>query len=73
MLTMADCNYIMGIPAGDDVMLMYQTSSYHDVNALRALSHKKPIASFNKRMEELGILDDGHLTAKAGDPSIFMK
>lgn len=73
MLTMAGCNYIMGIPAGDDVMLMYQTSSYHDVNALRALSHKTPIAEFNRRMEELGILRDGHLTAAAGDPSIFMK
>lgn len=73
MLTMAGCNYIMGIPAGDDVMLMYQTSSYHDVNALRALSHKRPIAEFNQRMEELGILKDGHLTKNAGDPSIFMK
>ncbi len=72
MLTLADCNYIMGIPAGDDVMLMYQTTSFHDVAALRTLSNKKPIAEFNQRMEELGILHDGHLTEKAGDPSIFM-
>lgn len=72
MLTLADCNYIMGVPAGDDVMLMYQSTSYHDVAALRTLSHKKPIAEFNKRMEELGILKDGSLTDKAGDPSIFM-
>ncbi len=73
MLTLADCNYVMGIPAGDDVMLMYQTTSYHDVATLRSLSNKKPIAEFNKRMEELGILENGNLTAKAGDPSIFMK
>ena len=72
MLTMADCNYIMGIPAGDDVMLMYQTTSYHDVAALRTLSGKKPIDKFNRRMEELGILKNGSLSQKAGDPSIFM-
>ncbi len=72
MLTMADCNYIMGIPAGDDVMLMYQTTSYHDVAALRTLSGKKPIDKFNQRMEELGILENGSLSQKAGDPSIFM-
>lgn len=72
MLTMADCNYIMGIPAGDDVMLMYQTTSYHDVAALRSLSGKKPIAEFSRRMEELGIMENGSLAQKAGDPSIFM-
>ena len=72
MLTLADCNYIMGLPAGDDVMLMYQSTSFHDVASLRTLSGKKPIAEFNRRMEELGILSNGSLTEKAGDPSIFM-
>ena len=72
MLAMADCNYIMGIPGGDDVMLMYQTTSYHDVASLRRLTGKKPIAEFARRMQELEILDEaGNLTAKAGDPSLF--
>ncbi|MCR5439509.1 MAG: ethanolamine ammonia-lyase subunit EutB [Selenomonas sp.] len=72
MLAMADCNYIMGIPGGDDVMLMYQTTSYHDVASLRRLTGKKPIAEFAQRMQELEILDEaGNLTAKAGDPSLF--
>lgn len=72
MLTMADCNYIMGIPGGDDVMLMYQTTGYHDVAALRRISGKQPIAEFARRMQELGIFDEqGNLTAAAGDPSIF--
>lgn len=71
LLTSADCNYVMGIPGGDDVMLMYQTTSYHDVAAMRKISGKKPIAEFNQRMEELGILRDGCLTERAGDPSIF--
>ncbi len=73
MLTMADCNYIMGIPAGDDVMLMYQTTSYHDAAALRRLSGKQTIAPFEKRMKELGIFDEqGNLSAIAGDPSVFI-
>jgi len=71
LLNSADCTYVMGIPGGDDVMLMYQTSSYHDVAAMREISGKKPIKEFNKRMEELGILQDGKLTERAGDPSIF--
>ncbi|MDQ0203380.1 ethanolamine ammonia-lyase subunit EutB [Pectinatus haikarae] len=71
MLTLADCNYIMGIPAGDDVMLMYQTTSYHDVAALRDLSSKTPIAAFAARMQKLGIMQNGQLTAQAGDPSMF--
>ena len=72
MLDLADCNYIMGIPGGDDVMLMYQTTSYHDVAALRRLTGKKPIREFAQRLQELGILDaEGHLTRLAGDPSLF--
>ena len=72
MLAMADCNYIMGLPGGDDVMLMYQTTSYHDVASLRRLTGKKPIREFAQRLQELGILDEeGHLTGLAGDPSIF--
>ncbi|MDF2565614.1 MAG: Ethanolamine ammonia-lyase, partial [Massilibacillus sp.] len=71
LLNSADCTYVMGIPGGDDVMLMYQTTSYHDVAAMREISEKKPIKEFNKRMEELGILQDGKLTNRAGDPSIF--
>ncbi len=71
LLNSADCTYVMGIPGGDDVMLMYQTTSYHDVAAMREISEKKPIKEFNKRMEELEILQDGKLTNRAGDPSIF--
>ncbi len=72
MLAMADCNYIMGIPGGDDVMLMYQTTSYHDVASLRRITGKQPIAEFARRMQEMGIFDEqGHLTEIAGDPSLF--
>lgn len=73
LLTSANCNYFMGIPCGDDVMLMYQSTGYHDVAALREISGKRAIKEFEKRMEELGILEDGALGENAGDPSIFIK
>ncbi|ADZ21764.1 Ethanolamine ammonia lyase large subunit [Clostridium acetobutylicum EA 2018] len=72
LLLAANCNYLMGIPCGDDVMLMYQSSSYHDIATLREISDKRPIKEFEKRMEELGIMKNGKLTINAGDPSIFM-
>jgi ethanolamine ammonia-lyase large subunit len=71
LLSAADCSYFMGIPGGDDVMLMYQSTGYHDIAAIREVSGKRPIKEFEKRMESLGIMKDGTLTEKAGDPSLF--
>lgn len=71
LLTAANCNYFMGIPVADDVMLMYQSTSFHDIAALREITGKQPIQEFAARLEELGIFHQGKLTARAGDPSIF--
>ena len=49
----AGCNYIMGIPMADDVMLMNQTTSFHDIAAIRQLLGKRPIREFEKAMERL--------------------
>ncbi len=72
LLAAADCTYFMGIPGGDDVMLMYQTTSHHDVAAIREITGKGPIAEFAARMESLRIMRGNRLTERAGDPSIFM-
>lgn len=71
LLSLANCTYFMGIPGGDDVMLMYQTTSFHDIASIRDLTGKRPIKEFEKRMEELGIMKNKRLTERAGDPSIF--
>lgn len=73
LLAQCNCNYFMGIPGGDDVMLMYQSTSYHDIAALREVTNKRPIKEFEMRLEELEIMKDGMLTNRAGDPSIFLK
>ena len=73
LLTAAGCNYFMAIPAGDDIMLNYQTSSYHDNATLRMMCNVKPIKPFEKWLEKMGIMKDGKLTDRAGDASIFLK
>lgn len=72
LLTSAGCNYFMGIPSGDDVMLNYQCTSYHDGPSLRELLKLRPIKEFECWMEGMGLLEDGRLSRKAGDASIFL-
>ncbi len=73
LLTAAGCNYFMGIPAGDDIMLNYQCTGYHEAHTLRSLLKLKPIKEFEVWMEQMGLIKEGKLTEKAGDASIFMK
>jgi len=71
MLTAAGCNYFMGVPAGDDVMLSYECTSYHDGATLRQLLGLRPAPEFETWLTELGLMEDGRLTARAGDPRVF--
>ncbi|MEA2695918.1 MAG: ethanolamine ammonia-lyase large subunit [Myxococcales bacterium] len=71
LLTTAGCNFFMGLPMGDDVMLNYQSTSFHDGAALRQLMGLRPAPEFEAWLEEMGIMADGKLTARAGDASVF--
>ena len=73
LLVNAGCNYVMGIPHGDDTMLNYQCTSYHDTMSLRQLTGKTAIPEFQMWMEKIGIIDHGQLTKRFGDASIFLK
>lgn len=73
LLAEAGCNYFMGIPHGDDVMLNYQCTGYHETPTLRELLGLRPIKEFEVWMEKMGLMEDGKLTSKAGDASIFLK
>ena len=73
LLTAAGCSYFMGVPAGDDIMLNYQTTGYHDIQTLRETLNVKPIKEFEEWLEKVGIRDeDGNLTNLAGDASLFL-
>ena len=73
LLTTAGCTYFMGIPHGDDVMLNYQTTGYHETATLRQLFNLKPIKEFEEWMEKMGFMRNGKLTELAGDASVFLR
>jgi len=50
-LGVAGCNYIMGVPGADDVMLHYQSTSFHDALYLRSLLGLKPAPEFEAWLE----------------------
>ena len=72
LLTAAGCNYFMGIPHGDDVMLNYQTTGYHETAALRELFGLTAIPPFQAWLEKMGFVADGKLTPLAGDGSVLL-
>lgn len=72
LLGSSNVNYILGVPGSDDIMLNYQTNSYHDINAIREVLGKRPIREFDKWLEKMGIMENGILTERAGDPTIFL-
>ncbi len=72
LLVTAGVNYFMGVPMGDDIMLNYQSTSYHDIASLRRISNKRPLPEFEAWLEKMGIMENGRLTALAGDASIFI-
>jgi ethanolamine ammonia-lyase large subunit len=71
LLATAGVNYLMGIPMGDDVMLNYQTTSFHNNAALREILGLRPTPEFEQWLERMGLWRNGKLTARAGDPSVF--
>ncbi len=72
LLTSAGCNYFMGIPHGDDIMLNYQTTGFRETAALREIFHLTAIPPFQAWLEKMGFVEDGKLTSKAGDGSILL-
>ena len=72
LLGAAGVNYILGVPSSDDIMLNYQTNAYHDVNAVRETLGKRPIREFEIWLEKMEIMENGRLTDRAGDPTIFL-
>jgi ethanolamine ammonia-lyase large subunit len=60
MLCTAGCTYVMGIPGSDDIMLNYQTTSFHDALYARRALGLQPAPEFERWLRELGIFtNDG--------------
>jgi ethanolamine ammonia-lyase large subunit len=71
LLAAAGCNYVMGMPMGDDIMLNYQTTAFHDTATVRQTLGLRPAPEFEVWLEKKGIMHGGKLTRAAGDASIF--
>jgi ethanolamine ammonia-lyase large subunit len=66
LLAAAGCNYFMGVPCGDDVMLNYQSTSYHDAAVVRKVFGLRPAPEFLAWLEEREIVRGGELLAGDG-------
>lgn len=58
LLGAAGCTFIMGIPGSDDVMLNYQTTSFHDALYAREVLGLKPAPEFGEWLIKMGIFND---------------
>jgi ethanolamine ammonia-lyase large subunit len=58
LLVAAGVNFVMGVPGADDIMLGYQSTSFHDVLAMRDLLGKRPAPEFEAWLERQGLMDD---------------
>ena len=59
MLAVAGVNFIMGVPGADDIMLNYQSSSFHDALYLRDALHLRCAPEFEAWLLKMGITDAG--------------
>lgn len=70
LMGVAGCNYIMGVPGADDVMLNYQSTSFHDALFLRKALKLRPAPEFETWLLNQGLFDEegNQLPANAHHP-----
>ena len=66
MLGAAGCSYVMGVPGADDVMLHYQSTSFHDALYVRQVLGLRPAPEFEEWLARMGITDS---RGRLGDPA----
>ena len=57
LLVAAGVNFVMGVPGADDIMLGYQSTSFHDALAMRELLGKRPAPEFEAWLAQQGLSD----------------
>jgi ethanolamine ammonia-lyase large subunit len=74
MLGVAGCNFIMGVPGADDIMLNYQTTSFHDALYARRVLGLKPAPEFEIWLHNMGIITDNEVITLSNElPNRFEK
>jgi ethanolamine ammonia-lyase large subunit len=74
LLGAAGCTFIMGIPGSDDVMLNYQSTSFHDALYARRVLGLRPAPEFEAWLERMQIIEPGAPGRLAGPmPETFQR
>ena len=69
LLTVAGCTFLICVPGGDDVMLSYQSLSYHDALYLRATMGRRAAPEFEDWLARMNLLDaQGRIAALTTSP-----
>jgi ethanolamine ammonia-lyase large subunit len=68
LLAVAGCTYIMGVPGADDIMLAYQSTSFHDALYLRRVLGLRPAPEFEAWLNRVGIFDGRNALGPGGTP-----
>jgi ethanolamine ammonia-lyase large subunit len=72
LLAVAGCTYIMGVPGADDVMLAYQSTSFHDALYLRRVLGLRPAPEFEEWLNRMGIFDGRNaLSGEVSSPRLL--
>jgi ethanolamine ammonia-lyase large subunit len=72
-LAAAGLTFIMGVPGADDVMLGYQSTSFHDVLALRQMLGLKPAPEFEAWLDRVGLTDEAGRVRPLDMPERFQR
>ncbi len=67
LLVAAGVTFVMGVPGADDIMLGYQSTSFHDALAMRDLLGRRPAPEFEAWLLDQGLMD---LTGRVRPPGL---
>jgi len=73
LMGVAGCNYIMGVPGADDIMLNYQSTSFHDTLFVRRVLGLKPAPEFESWLIRQRIFDEGGKQLPVGTDHPLLK
>lgn len=73
LLSVAGITFIMGIPGADDIMLNYQTTSFHDALYLRKTLKLKPAPEFEQWLQHMNIMDQGGVVSPIDNSHVLLQ
>jgi ethanolamine ammonia-lyase large subunit len=71
LLGAAGCTYLMSLPVGDDIMLNYQSSSFHDIPSVRGLLDQRPTPEFDAWLQAKEIMVGSRPGPRFGDVTVL--